>query len=386
MKITAIEAFGASVLLNPARNIKRNFVFVKIQTDEGITGWGEATSGPKAVITMVEEFGQLLIGKDPMEIEKHWQTLYHHFHVRGGVVQMSAISGIEIALWDIKGQALNAPIYELLGGKIRDRIWCYGRWDGTTPEIAVQTATRFVEQGMTALKADPFEHRGIFIDPVSEAQAIEKLRLVREAVGDSVELLVEVHGRLSPADAIRVGNKMAEYRPMYYEEPIPPQNLKALKRVAEMVNIPIATGERLLTKFDFAELLPLQAADLIQPDIMYAGGILEVKKIAAMAEAHYVGIQPHNCYGPVNLMAGLHLDTCTPNFVIQEGGWQPWLHDATIGDIPDMTDGYFGIPTGPGLGIAMDESWLADNPWDDNGHPWAHRPGENPSRQQVDWS
>ncbi|MDE0978303.1 MAG: hypothetical protein OR999_13615 [Arenicellales bacterium] len=164
MKITSIKAIPASALLNPAAGITRNFVFVKIETDEGIVGWGEATSGPLAVATMVDEFGQLLVGTDPMDIEKHWQTLYHYFHVRGGVVQMSAISGIEIALWDIKGQALGAPIYQLLGGKVRDRIWCYGRWDGQTPEVSVQTATRFVEQGMTALKGDPFEHRGIYID------------------------------------------------------------------------------------------------------------------------------------------------------------------------------------------------------------------------------
>ncbi|MDE0978304.1 MAG: mandelate racemase/muconate lactonizing enzyme family protein [Arenicellales bacterium] len=216
--------------------------------------------------------------------------------------------------------------------------------------------------------------------------AVEKLKAVREAVGDDVELLVEAHGRLSPRDAIRVANRMEEYRPFYFEEPVPPQNLQALKRVSDNVNIPIATGERLLTKFDYAELFPLHAVDLIQPDIMYAGGILETKKIAAMAEAHYVGIQPHNCYGPINMMAGLQLDTCTPNFVIQEGGWRDWYQDATIGDFPTQTDGYFGVPTGSGLGVAMNEEWLAANPWDDNGRPWAHRLGNNPSRQDVDWS
>ncbi|MEL0048760.1 MAG: galactonate dehydratase, partial [Gammaproteobacteria bacterium] len=162
MKITSIQAIPASVVTNPSRGISRTFIFVKIETDEGIVGWGEATSGPLAVVSMIEEFGEVLIGKDPMEIEKHWQTLYHHFHVRGGVVQMTAISGIEIALWDIKGKALNAPVYQLLGGKVRDRIWSYGRWDGQTPEISVKTAQFFIEQGLTALKGDPFEHRGLF--------------------------------------------------------------------------------------------------------------------------------------------------------------------------------------------------------------------------------
>ncbi|MFB3093989.1 MAG: mandelate racemase/muconate lactonizing enzyme family protein, partial [Dehalococcoidia bacterium] len=309
MKITSVKAIPASNATPPPRAVIRNYVFVKIETDEGITGWGEATCGPLSVATMVEEFGEVITGRDPMEIEKHWQTLYHHFHVRGGVVQMSAISGIEIALWDIKGKALGVPVYEMLGGKIRDRIWCYGRWDGLTPELAVENALRYTSTGLTALKGDPFEHRGIFIDRESEELALAKMKAVREAVGPDVELLVEVHGRLSPFDAIRVGNRLEEYRPFMYEEPVPPQNLEALRKVAESVSIPLATGERLMTKWDFAEFLPLQAVALIQPDIIQAGGILELKKIAAMAEAWYVGIQPHNPYGPLCTIASLHLDT-----------------------------------------------------------------------------
>ena len=384
MKITSVRAVPTS---NSTTNIvTRNFVFVKIETDEGITGWGEATSGPRAVATMIDEFGKVITGRDPMEIEKHWQTLYHHFHVRGGVVQMSAISGIEMALWDIKGRALGAPVYELLGGKVRDRIWTYGRWDGPTPERSVENAMNHIEQGLTALKGDPFEHRGIFSDRDSENLAIEKMRAVREAVGDEIELFVEVHGRLAPSDAIRIGRRLEEFRPFFYEEPVPPQNLDALKRVADHVNIPIATGERLLTKFDFAKLLPLHAVDLIQPDIAQAGGILEVKKIAAMAEAYYVGVQPHNCYGPFATMAALHFDACTPNFLIQEGGIREWFQDATIGDFPVQKKGYFGVPPGPGLGVAMNEEWLAMNPWDDNAAPWRSRQGNNPSRQDIEWS
>jgi galactonate dehydratase len=384
VKITSVKAVPAGVPFRPT--VTRNFIFVKIETDEGITGWGEASSGPLAVATMIDEFGQLLVGKDPGEIEKHWQTLYHYFHVRGGVVQMTAISGIEIALWDIKGQVLGAPVYELLGGKMRDRIWTYGRWDGSTPEMSVETATMFLDQGLTALKGDPFEHRGIFIDKSSEDLAVEKMKAVREVVGDDIELLVEVHGRLSPTDAIRVANRLEEFRPFFYEEPVPPQNMDALKKVSEKTNVPLATGERLLTKFDYAELLPLHAVSLIQPDIMYAGGILETKKIAAMAEAYYVGFQPHNCYGPFNTLAALHLDTCTPNFVITEGGIHSWFQDAVIGDMPVQKDGYFGVPPGPGLGCAMNEEWLAAHPWDDNGKPWAHRQGNNRSRQDIEWS
>lgn len=386
MKITSVKAIPASNATPPPRAAVRNYVFVKIETDEGITGWGEATCGPLSVATMVEEFGEVITGRDPMEIEKHWQTLYHHFHVRGGVVQMSAISGIEIALWDIKGKALGVPVYEMLGGKMRDRIWCYGRWDGLTPELAVENALRHISTGLTALKGDPFEHRGIFIDRDSEELAVAKMKAVREAVGPDVELLVEVHGRLSPSDAIRVGNRLEEYRPFMYEEPVPPQNLKALKKVADSVNIPLATGERLLTKWDYAELLPMQAVALIQPDIIQAGGILELKKIAAMAEAWYVGIQPHNPYGPLCTVASLHLDACTPNFMIQEGGLHSWYQDACGGVFPVQKDGYFPVPPGPGLGVNLDEEWLSAHPWDKNGAPWRAGDGTIPSRQDTNWS
>ena len=307
--------------------------------------------------------------------------------MRGGVVQLSAISGIEIALWDIKGQALGVPIYELLGGKMRERIWCYGRWDGLTPELAVENALRHTEEGLTALKGDPFDHRGLFIPIQAERVAIQKLAAVREAVGDDVELLVEVHGRLAPADAIRIGNAMEPYRPFVYEEPVPPQNLDALARVAEAVNIPLATGERHLTKWDYTDLLlSRQIVKMIQPDIVQSGGILELKKIAAMAEAHYVGFQPHNPYGPFCTIASLHVDACTPNFMIQEGGIHPWFQDATIGDFPQQKDGFLSLPTAPGLGVAMNEEWLAANPWRTDAAPWRAPDGTIASLQETNWS
>ena len=383
MKITNVTAIPAS---SSPRGQARNYVFVKIETDEGITGWGEATAGPLAVATMVDEFGEILIGKDPYRIEQHWQTLYHHFHVRGGVVQLSAISGIEIALWDIKGQALGVPVYELLGGKMRENIWCYGRWDGLTPELAVENALHHTEQGLTALKGDPFDHRGLFIPIEAERVAVQKLAAVREAVGDDVELLVEVHGRLAPADAIRIGNAMEPYRPFVYEEPVPPQNLDALARVAEQVNIPLATGERHLTKWDYTELLSRQIVKMIQPDIVQSGGILELKKIAAMAEAHYVGFQPHNPYGPFCTIASLHVDACTPNFMIQEGGIHPWFQDATVGDFPVQKDGFLPLPTAPGLGVAMNEDWLKANPWRTDAAPWRASDGTVASLQETNWS
>ena len=233
---------------------------------------------------------------------------------------------------------------------MRERIWCYGRWDGATPEAAVERALSFTEQGITALKGDPFDHRGLFIPIEAERIAVKKLEAVREAVGDDVELLVEVHGRLAPSDAIRIGNAMEPYRPFVYEEPVPPQNLDALQRVAESVSIPIATGERLYTKWDYADLLSRQIVAMIQPDIVQGGGILELKKIAAMAEAHYVGFQPHNPYGPLCTIASLHLDACVPNFMIQEGGIHPWFQDVCFDNFPRQKDGFLPLPQGAWAG------------------------------------
>ena len=390
MKITNVEAIASAAPIPDQRGNRRNFVYVKVETDEGITGWGESTCGPLTVANMVDEMGATLIGKDPGRIEEHWQQLYHLYHnVRGGVIQMAAISGIEIALWDIKGKALGVPVYELLGGPMRDRIWTYGRFDGDTPEAAVEHALREVATGLTALKGDPFGHTGIFISAEAEHDALAKVAAVREAVGDNVELLVECHGRLSTTSAIRIGNALEEYRPYVYEEPVPPQNIEAMARVASAVSIPLATGERLYTKWGFVELLQKQVVGLIQPDICHAGGISELKKIAAMAEAHYVGIQPHNPYGPINTMAALQIDACTPNFMIQEGGHANWFDQVVIGEFPKQRDGYFDLPTGPGVGLDMDEAALRANP------PVAQNPPEGyvmaarsmwGSKQETTWS
>ena len=385
MKITSVKAI-TSVGGEPQN--ARNYIYVKIETDEGLVGWGESTIGPLTVAHMVEEFGKLLIGKDPFQIEEHWQTLFHHFqNVRSGPIQMPAISGIEVALWDIKGKALGVPIYEMLGGKMRDRIWCYGRWDGDSVEDAVERALSFTEQGLTALKGDPFNHRGRFVPIAAERLAVAKLKAVREAVGEDVELIIEAHGRLAPTDAIRIGNAMEEYRPYAYEEPVPPENLDALEKVAHSVSIPIATGERLFTKWEFAELLHRQIISMVQPDVIHCGGILETKKIAAMAEAYYTGFQPHNPYGPICTMASLHLDVCTPNFMIQEGGIKPWFQDACNGDFPTQTDGFLSIPTGVGLGVEMNEEWLKAHPWKDDALPWCptYKPLSPASMQDVDW-
>ena len=382
MKITDITAF-----VTKPHGAFSNYVFVKVSTDEGVTGWGESSIGATSVAAVIEEFGSAIVGKDPFRIEEHWQDMYHLFHnVRGGALQMAAISGIEIALWDIKGKALNVPVYELIGGAMRDKLWTYGRFDGVDPDAAVETAMSFVEQGYTALKGDPFGHQGIFTSPESERDALAKVAAVREAVGDDVELLIEVHGRLTPAEAIRIGQELEQYRPFFYEEAVPPQNIDAMVRVAQAINIPLATGERIYTKWGFKDLLEKQAVSVVQPDVCHAGGISELKKIAAMAETYYVGFAPHNPYGPVNTLAALHVDAGTPNFLIQEGGHAEWYESILTSPFPRQTDGYFDLPSGVGIGVDLDEEALRRYPEGEVENRGGYRSRFTiPSRQQNHW-
>lgn len=380
MKISGVKAFSVQL-----PGMWTNYVFVKVSTDEGIVGWGECSVGVESIKAVVEELGATLVGKDPFRIEEHWQALYHiHHNVRGGVLHTAAISGIEIALWDIKGKAFKLPIYEMLGGAMRDKIWGYGRFDGETPEKAVERATSQVAEGFSALKGDPFGHQGIFTTPQSERDAIDKVAAVRKAVGKDVELMVEVHGRLTPAEAVRVGNALEEYNPFFYEEPVPPQNVDAMAKVAAAVRIPLATGERLYTKWEFRQLIEKQVVAVIQPDVCHAGGILELKKIAAMAEAYYIGFAPHNPYGPVNTMAALHVVATVPNFIIQEGGhanYDPLLK----APFPKQKGGYFDLPKGPGLGIELDEAALAKHASRGIVPMGYNTRATFPSRQQSRW-
>ena len=384
MKITAVKAIPTSpgVTAHPMFNFPPwNYVFVKVETDEGIEGWGDATCGPMATVTMVEELGRLIVGKDPFTIEEHWQTMHHRAFARGGPIQNSACAGIEMALYDIKGKALGIPVYELLGGKMRDRIWCYGRWDGPSPEAAAEFALSQVATGFTALKGDPFDHRGLYISYEAEKKAIDTFAAVREAVGFEVELLVEVHGRLTPAEAIRVGDAIEPLRPFVFEEPVPFENIDAMQAVARAINVPIATGERIFSPFTYFDLLQRQIVAMIQPDVIQSGGIGQLKRIAALAEAQYVGVQPHAIHGPMDVLAALHVDASIPNFMIHEGGGKAWFQDACVGDFPVRdAEGYMPLPTGPGLGVAIDEAWLAAHPpQEDPG--WAPALGTMPSKQ-----
>jgi len=341
-----------------------DWLFVKISTDEGLVGYGEASNAARIAATAVEELGSRLIGEDPSRIEQHWQSLYRTYHnVRGGPIFTAAISGIEIALWDIKGKALGVPVYELLGGRCRDRLKAYGNgWtDGVSETGRVaENAARAVERGYRALKWDPFGRVTNIVEPEALRASIAQIRAVRQAVGPDVELLIEAHGKLNVNNAIRAGRMMEEYDPYWFEEPVDPENVDAMVKVSAEINVPVATGERLYTKFGFRELLAKQAADIIQPDVCHTGGILEAKKIAAMAESYYVPIAPHNPFGPINTAAAIQVDTCTPNFLIQEMILRhlPKYREILI-EAPEPRDGYLEVPTRPGIGFELNEDFFA---------------------------
>ena len=358
MKITGVEP------LLFATQSADDWLFVKVSTDEGLVGYGEASNAARIAVAAVEELGCRLVGLDPSRIEQHWQFLYRTYHnVRGGPIATAAISGIEIALWDVKGKSLGVPVYELLGGRCRDRLKSYANgWShgADEPQVVAESAVGAVGLGYGALKWDPFGPVNNIIEPEQLRKSIAQVRAVREAVGPNVELLIEAHGKLNVNNAIRAGRMLEELDPYWFEEPVDPENVEAMAKVAAEINIPIATGERLYTKFGFRELLARQAADIIQPDVCHTGGILETKKIAAMAEAHYVPVAPHNPFGPINTAAAMQVDTCTPNFLIQEMIVRHLpVYRNILTEPLELHDGYLEIPTRPGLGFGLNEEFVA---------------------------
>jgi len=367
MKITSVRAFAHAAPTPDMRGDSRNYCYVCVETDEGITGWGEATCGSLSVITMVEELGALLVGESPASIERHWQRMFHCQHnIRGGIIHMAALSGIDVALWDIKGKLLGVPLYELLGGAMRQELWCYSRFDGATPDAAVRHARREVARGFTALKGDPFVSFG----PDHSHRAIDAaaaiVHAVRDAVGPDVELLVEAHGRLALASSLRFLDAVRSARIYLFEEPLALEDIEGLSELRRRTDTMIATGERLFGKWSFVPILERRLADLIQPDPAHAGGITELRKIAGMAEAHHVYVQPHNPYGPINSLAAAHLSAAIPNFLIMElileEGMHDWFDLAVGGRFPTPKGGHMPLPTGPGLGHSIDVEALMAYP------------------------
>ncbi len=348
----------------------RNLTFVEVHTDEGITGVGEARmlNHTDALLGyLAEAVPNHVLGSDPFRIEDLVFRMMRNDYARPDYVMMSGIAAIEIACWDIMGKALGLPVYQLLGGAVRDRIKAYANGWYTverTPEEFAEAARRAVARGYRALKLDPFGAGYYELELEEKRRVVALVEAVREAVGPDVEILIEMHGRFNPATAIEMARLLEPYRPGWIEEPVPPYNLAALKKVADQVTIPVATGERIHTRYDFRELFELQAADIIQPDITHLGGLLETKKLAAWADAYYILVAPHNVCGPVGTAANLHLAACTTNFKIQEhfNDFAEEFVKAAAPGVPEVVDGFFPLPSGPGLGVQLDHSVLEQHP------------------------
>jgi galactonate dehydratase len=370
LKITDITCYAVDATYKEMPQMPRNFTIVEIGTDEGIVGIGDCTNWPvgDSLPHVVKELGQYIIGQDPFNIEKLWQDMYRASNYVGlAGLAVTAISGIEIALWDIVGKALNVPVYKLIGGRCRDRIKCYANyWTmGMEPSAYAEAAKQVVAEGYGALKfyAVPGQPAGDSLSRSYDLQQIKQLsRLVgavREAVGPEVEVFVECGGKLDFYTAERVLYSLRGYEVGFVEEPIPPSNMEAMAKLRALGHAPIASGERLFTAYDFRRLLELQAVSVIQPDIVRTGGISEMKKIAAIAEAYYTPVAPHNSNSPVSTVAGLHFAASTPNFLIMEHftidvAWR----DIMITPALKVVDGYMELPEKPGLGIEVDTAFL----------------------------
>ena len=365
MKVTDVKTFVVDCF-------RTNWIFVKVYTDEGISGVGEATLEykEKALIGAVEHIKSYLVGQNPLDIEKHFHMIYRDAYWRGGAVLMSALSAVEMALWDILGKHLNVPVYQLLGGRVNDKVRIYinGWFAGAkTPEEFGEKAKIAVKRGVTAMKWDPFGKSYLQISNQALDTALRNIAAVREAVGPSVDLLIEGHGRFDVPTGIKIAQELEQFKPMWFEEPTPPDNLEALKAVRDKSPVAISAGERLYTLKSYRDLFEMRACDYIQPDISHAGGIMELKKIAAMADACYIPFAPHNPSGPVANAATLQLAACCSNFCILEimNSDVDWRKDITNESL-HYEDGYITIPDKPGLGIEIDEEACLQHPYQEH--------------------
>ncbi len=362
----------------------RNLTFVKVETDEGLTGISEVRMNNRtdALVAYIDGAKRRhVIGSDPFNTEDLYQRMFRDDYGRAGEIVATGISVIEIACWDIIGKALNQPVYRLLGGTCRDKIKAYANgWYRVerTPEEFHTAAKKVIEKGYKALKFDPFGAGYYELSYEEKLKSVSLVESVRDAVGPDVEILVEMHGRFSPYTAIEIAAELEQYKPSWVEEPVPPDNIAALAKAADSINLPVATGERLHNKYEYRELINLQAADILQPDITQTGGFLETKKIAAMGDMCYMTVAPHNVGGPVSTATALHFAACTTNFKIQEhfnDFSEAWVKEAATG-CPEVIDGYFSLPSGPGLGMELNEDLIAQHPyregsfnlWEDDWH------------------
>lgn len=367
LKITRLETFL----------VKPRWLFLKVHTNAGITGLGEPILEGRAqtCAQAVKEIEPYLVGKDPRQVVHHWQAIYRHAFYRGGPILTSALSGIDIALWDIKGKALGVPVYELLGGPTRSRVRVYAH--ANTPEKIKEG----VAKGFTAFKCGPAKRRNArYVESPAEVQyAADKFAELRKTAGNDVDIAIDFHGAISPAHAKVLIKALEPHHPMFIEEPCQCQNHDIMAEIARGTHLPIATGERVFTKWGFREVLEKKAATILQPDLCHAGGITEARIIAGMAEAYYAAIAPHNPLGPIALAAGVQLAAAIPNFLCQE---QVSLGEGYLKKPFTLRKGYLDVPTAPGLGIELDDGQLADK----LGHDWKNREAyDDDDGAVVDW-
>lgn len=369
MKITAVETIVVNARM-------RNWVFVQVRTDEpGLVGLGEATVEwrTESVVGAVHDLETLLVGEDPSRIEFLWQSMYRHLFFRGGVVSLSALSGIDQALWDIKSKALGVPLCSLLGGPVRDRLRMYDHlgggaseavYDDTDPTAFAERASESREAGFTAVKilAVPMSAP---LEGVSHLRRAEQLMAAaRAGAGDEMDIMVDLHGRTTAAMAIQYGRVLQPFRPWFLEEPCPPEHPDGTAEVARALQIPIAAGERLYHRTQFLPLLQQRAIAVAQPDVCHAGGISELMRIANLCEAFGVSVAPHNPLGPVATMVNVHLGFALHNFLVQEvmRGDVPWRDDVIQGGVA-IRDGHVEVPTAPGIGVELDTAAAAAHPF-----------------------
>ena len=367
LRITRLETF----LVRP------RWLFLKVHTNAGIVGLGEPIVEGRAetVATAIREIEPYLVGKDPRQVVHHWQAIYRHAFYRGGPILTSALSGIDIALWDIKGKALGVPVYELLGGPTRRKIRVYSH------ARSVAALKQGIAAGFTAFKTGPEFRRNprIIETPAQVQYSIERFAELRRAAGNDIDIAIDFHGKIGPALAKVLIKGLEPHNPMFVEEPINCQNHDIMAEIARGTNLPIATGERVFTKWGFREVLEKGAATILQPDLCHAGGITECRLIAGMAEAYYAVIAPHNPLGPIALAAGIQLAASIPNFLCQE---QVSLGEGYLRTPFVVRNGYIDLPTGPGLGIELDDKLMADK----IGHKWRNRETyDEDDGSVVDW-
>lgn len=345
----------------------KNWLFVKVETDDGLYGWGEASlaGAIDGVERAIHELGEVLIGQDPGGVERHWQAMYHAWRWRGGAIQSTAQSALDIALWDLEGKRLGVPVYRLLGGPFQTRVRTYAsHWlnNVQTPDEAHAGARDAVARGFTAFKWNPFKSprfRTHETETISHDTAL--MEAARDGAGPDVDIFCDLGERLSARTALAAAQSFAPFRPGFFEEPLPYENAKAMIALKQQMPVPIATGEHLMNRWEFRELIEGMGADILQPDLCHGGGITEVKRIATFAESHFLSMAPHNSAGPIGTFASLHLVASIPNFyILEQMEAERELRDSICTDPLVLEDGHFLLPTTPGLGTDLDFSAIAD--------------------------